>query len=996
MKVKKFFAGMMLAASALLAAGCSSLFDTGENGSEKKEDGFVINLGLNKPGARLIRAFDYDLSNFTTWTVEFKQTADNVTTTVYSLEAIKGDSHSSNAAYVEYGDSKLTARYIAEGSYYVELTGTYTLEDSSTKYQVFGATSVTIEGNGTGSATVLVGPKKNSSGSLSLSFADSGAFSDTELYSSDSGLTYGVKATLNSIDGKNSYAVTSSTTAETEASYTGDNEESLSIVYSVETGDTQIPTLSFSLAGSNIPSGWYSLSFSLVDSDENDVGNYRVYLPEHPDAFVEIADDCATASSDVSIAVDTVKTYYATNDSSSYNGLSAASRANLNTLLETLAKSLPSEGTIGIYVDGTPDIDIKAFSGFKDAIAATTKTVYIYNDDKLAVLTIEGKGSSSATTLSNSVELTPNDSDDSEKTLVVDSITLQSDIKLTLNNNAAVSATQVNTNTYTIMVYAVSSTTTDDETAINDNLSAYSDTPFLTTTSGDNISSYISLYEYGSSDTTENYAVIYTSPSYYIKKAGTGEITAVSFASTVSIIAAYSSDSETEYTTGAAIPYTDDTLTFTLNDFTDDATVAWYLNSKKALDGEVSVKESSYTYTTSFNPYNDENIEIDGTNTVSCYVTISGYTHLVEMKFTFSAARSAAVWYDTITTYALKQATGYNSATASELVSSFSTSSAYCFDSSCSLWTAVLGDSGLTLTKYPMVVSSGLYSTSGTSYTSTDITATPIDITYDTATGSLYVLTENANSGYTLYKILSFGEDSTYTCANATLSTATSSESSFTPSQIAVYGDTLYIGADSATIYKATLTSADSTVTVGTPTTWSVIYDTLESEDLASCTITDMQIGDGLGKTDNLFVLLRQYPSYITVSGSKESEATNASNLAYSRGALVKVAIAASDPSCYEYGWAETTTTIQDSSGNYGTLYAPLASDDDSKFYGPTHFAAVVPKKLVILDDGVGYKEKGSLYNKDSLVEFDISKGTLTRGASVSATKPTTSGFTVN
>lgn len=1035
MKVKKFLKGMMLAVSVLLAAGCSSLFDTGESGSEKKEDGFVINLGLNNPGARLIRAFDYDLSNFTTWTVEFKQTADDVTTTVYSLEAVKaGDSHGSNTAYVQYNDSKLTARYIAEGSYDVELTGSYTPESSSTKYQVFGVTSVTIGENGTGSATVLVGPKKNSSGALSLSLADSGAFYNTELYSSDSdGLLSSVKATLKSIDGETSYTVTSSAEAGTEASYEGENGGKLSIVYTVGTGDTQIPSLTFTLAGSDIPSGWYSLSFSVVDSDDNETNNYRVYLPEHPDAFVEIADGCTTASTDVSISVDTVKTYYATNDSSTYNGLSAASRANLNTLLDTLSDALPSEGTIRIYVDGTPDIDIKAFSDFKDAIAAATKTVYIYNADSLEVIKVEGSGSSSATTLSNSVELTPNGT---SNTLAVDSIALQSDIKLTLNNTAAVSATTVTLNSYTIKVYAVSSTTTDGTTTTKDNLSAYSGTPFLTA-GGSDISSSISLYDYDSDDVTEKYAVVSTgsttevstgSTSYYIKPAGSSEIKAASFAETVYISAAYSSDKETSYKTGDAIPYTDDTLEFTLKDFTDTATVTWYLNKDTALTGATAgtattdsdgnkTTTSPYTYSASFNPYTQGGFNIDDTNTVSCYVTISGNTepYLAEMSFTFSATRSAVVWYDGINstsdasaasaTYALKQVYDYKSTAASELVTADS-STLYCFDTDCNLWTAVLGDSGLTLTKYLMIVGSGLYSTSGSSSTIGSITETPIDMTYDTVNRCLYLLTDSSNSGYKLYKVSLSGTGSTYTLSFVK-GTVAITDSSVKPVQIAVSDNTLYIGADSATIYKATLAESDGELAIETTTSpWAVLYE--ETEAFASCTVTDMQIEDGLGnEAGNLYVLLRQYSSYIGVTGT-ETTATASGNLVYSRGALVKVAIADSEPSCYEYGWAETksgsvttedSTTIQDSSGNYGTLYAPLSSDDDSKFYGPTHFAAVVPKKLIILDDGVAYNtynKQGYIDNKDSLVEFDISGSALTRGASVSATKPDTSGFTIN
>lgn len=1024
MKIKKVFKSMMLAASLLAVSGCSSLFDAGESGSEKKEDGFVINLGLNKQGARLIRAFDYDLSNFEEWTVEFKQTADGVTTTVYSLET--GVSHGSNTAYVEYSDSKLTAKYIAEGSYDVELTGSYTPAGSSTKYQVFGATSVTIKGNGTGSAKVLVGPKKNSSGALALSFADSGAFYNTDLYSSDSGLAYGVKATLESIDGEPSYFVTSSKTAGTTESSKGENGETLSIVYSVGTSAAQIPALSFSLAGSNIPSGWYSLSFSVVDSGE-DVGNYRVYLPEHPDAFVEIADGCTTASSDVSISVDTVKTYYATNDTSSYNGLSAASRANLNTLLDTLSKALPSEGTIRIFVDGTPDFDIKAFSGFKTEIAKTTKTVYIYNADKLEVLTMAGSGGdTAATTLLNSVELTPNGT---ENTLAVDSIELTSDVTLTLNNNATVSAGKISLDRHTVKVYAVSSTTTDGATTIEDNLSSYSDTPFLTA-DGDDISSSISLYEYGSDKVSEKYAVVSTGSttevstgsttiSYYIKPAGSSEIKAASFAGTVSISAAYSSDKGTVYTTGKAIPYTDDTLTFTLENFTDSATVAWYLNNKDtALEGTVS-EAAPYTYTASFNPYTQGGFNIDGTNTVSCYVTISGETYLAEMKFTFSATRSAVVWYDRINStsdasaaYALKQVYDYKSAAASELVTAPTSSDAtliYCFDSALNFYTAVSdSDSikGVEITRYSIEgVETGLYSTAGEAATNTDktsITGTPIDMTYDASTEYFFILTTDGNSAYTLHKILPFATDGEYNYASGTVSIKNSSGGTVTPVQIAVSGDYVYVAGDDCNIYVGTGAGGGDSVTPlvldfnSTPIAELASDSVLSGNSKATdsyLSITDLQIGDGLGNdSSTLYALAREYNIY--------SDGSSEAFTCYSRGALIPVTLKIEDSAVSAtvgnaFGWSTKGNKISDSSGLSGTLYGPDSSSKSVEFYGPTHFAAVSPKKLVILDDGVAYSgNQGVLDNKDSLVEFDISKTTLTRGASVSATKVIGSGFT--
>lgn len=60
----------------------------------------------------------------------------------------------------------------------------------------------------------------------------------------------------------------------------------------------------------------------------------------------------------------------------------------------------------------------------------------------------------------------------------------------------------------------------------------------------------------------------------------------------------------------------------------------------------------------------------------------------------------------------------------------------------------------------------------------------------------------------------------------------------------------------------------------------------------------------------------------------------------------------------------------------------------NTAFFGPEKFCAVVPKKIVIVDDGFYWKageSDGVIKNKDSIVEFDIEGSTLARGsASVS------------
>lgn len=476
-------------------------------------------------------------------------------------------------------------------------------------------------------------------------------------------------------------------------------------------------------------------------------------------------------------------------------------------------------------------------------------------------------------------------------------------------------------------------------------------------------------------------------------------ITAESFAEKVSVTAAYSGDSST-YKTGGEIPYTNSNLTFSLSGLDDEsATYAWYLNEN----------ELSSTSTASFNPYTESNISISGTNTVSCSVTISGTTYVAEMKFTFTAARSAAVWFDGInassssssssTSYALKQLADDTdtSSPESEIVTATS-STLYCFDSSCNLWTGTYSSSNsqLTTKEYSMIETTGLFNTTQTeSNENYDLstTSTPVDMSFDIKTGYLYVLYKNSDDEYYITAI-----DTEY---STIYKDSTKIDINDGAAQIAAYDNTVYIAGNDHKIYsgKATLTEgADATLSIEN---LSAITESFASskflsgwssdnDESDSLFITDLQVGDGLGnETSTLYALVREYAETI-------SSGTN-----YSRGALVTIDTS-NNNSTTTYGWANVNAVnMTDSDGTTNdSLYAPTSNsinENGGGFYGPTHFAAVVPKKLVILDDGISYEEKGTLKNRDSLVEFDINGKSLSRGASVSATKPTyASGFSWN
>lgn len=974
MKTKKILQGLVIGALALFFIGCSNLFNNSKNENSSLEQGkFVITLGLNKPGARLIHAFEYSISKVEIWNLTLTNESGN------EISLKTGETNGTNVSSASYDSEKetITATLIPEGTYKVELEGTYT--ESETTYTVYGSTSgVSISANSTGTTSILVGPKttEDGKGAISVTFTDSNQSLST--------LGSSLKAKLTKISSSNTYYTTDSTDTEATGSLTFNSSDN-----------------TYTLSGENILSGWYKISFSVDNT-------YRVYLPDNPDKFIEIVDNITTTSK-ANIAAEKGKAYYATNESSSYNGLAASSRINLKTLFDNFEKNMPAEGNIYIYVDDIPEIDIASFNSLKTSVAAEKKSIFIYNAEKEEVLSIgDGEGNSTIA-LKDSLILSASTDNTN---LSVDSIDLTADTTITLKNGATIDLSSISESDfklgYTINIYAV------DSTGETDNLSAYNTTAFITTKEND-ISSYISLYKYGETEVTEKYVVVYADGKHYIKLAGNGEITAESFAEKVSISAKYSIDASTTYENtsvipSATIPYNNDTLTFSLSGLDDynldDDAFAWYLNGETSLGSGNKI---------SFIPYEQSELNIDDSNAIVCYVTINGTTYARSMSFTFSAARSAAVWYDgvnatsTLNTkkfYSLVQLADNTDTTAnaSELISNLTSSPIYCFDKNFNLWTAVSGDTGLVLTKYSMILSSGLYNTTGTSTTYESITATPIDMTYDATTEYFYILEENEDDSYTLHKILPFVTYSAYTYANGTLSITDSGNNTITPSQIAVCGDIIYVAGSDCNIYAGAGVGTDSMGTLEL-TFDSSKTTTLASENILSgynseneadyLSITDLQIGDGSGNdTSSLYALVREYSD----GYSGKLDMVNDIDSIYSRGALVKISISESegllDSISYEssYGWTTNTTSVTDTYNNTGNLYAPDSSSTTVEFYGPSHFAAVVPKKLVILDDGIAATGKqGTLNNKDSLVEFDIEESSLSRGASVGATTPTTS-----
>lgn len=337
----------------------------------------------------------------------------------------------------------------------------------------------------------------------------------------------------------------------------------------------------------------------------------------------------------------------------------------------------------------------------------------------------------------------------------------------------------------------------------------------------------------------------------------------------------------------------------------------------------------------------------------------------------------------------------------------------YTFDSEGNLWTATQ----TLLSKYSINTETGLYKEkpensiplSNYNFTAVD------DITYDIKTGYLYIVTRYGYihalkpNDYTQtednveYKIYSTEE---YYLPNKGF-----------PNQIAVYNNTAYIAeedystntANITKIYKAKVNFSETEnktyiltfETEETPIKDISSLDILENQETKSVYIADLQIGDGLGNyTTTLYALAREYTDSIGNTYENNLPVLNPKTV-YSRGALVAINLSDGTSSSPTYGWSTTTKDISIKDLNNdsypGFLCAPSNSSANVEFYGPTKFAALVPKKLVILDDGITCTEQNNSFkNKDSLVEFDIAKESLSRTKeNLKVSKPNASSFTI-
>ena len=301
----------------------------------------------------------------------------------------------------------------------------------------------------------------------------------------------------------------------------------------------------------------------------------------------------------------------------------------------------------------------------------------------------------------------------------------------------------------------------------------------------------------------------------------------------------------------------------------------------------------------------------------------------------------------------------------------------FCFDDRLNLYVA--SDSGVT--RYDRQ-SAGTYTANSSLTILSDQTVT--GVAFDTATNILWVLTY-INSTYTLQGYdnpAGYAVDATTTSVTYDY-IGTYSGSGAEISSFAVHNGTVYLA-------MWDLTEQDSFIhniyTADCPVSNVSAEISLSKgiEDLAgaagisgisnNAVISDMSVVDGA-----LYVLFREVSLY------NENLSTNFSNSTdnYSRGGVIKlnvtgnVSVDTTNVSVDKtfgtggiLGWTtESAGTV--SEGAYNCYWPAPGSTD--RFYGPSRFIAVAPKKLVIADDGGYYEDSSSVIQKNRVVTVDLS-----------------------
>lgn len=304
-----------------------------------------------------------------------------------------------------------------------------------------------------------------------------------------------------------------------------------------------------------------------------------------------------------------------------------------------------------------------------------------------------------------------------------------------------------------------------------------------------------------------------------------------------------------------------------------------------------------------------------------------------------------------------------------------------------------------------------------TEVTSISITGPTNTVSIACDNGNLYVLECSAEEPLTVrlwkYACADFGGTETSVSGTPIELSASGLALSVHKPVIAAANDTLYLAAPyTDNKWKVSAwTINDDGITITAEQKYSSDVDLLNSTDLTAVDTSDdigatsvnwntFRVSDLLVQDGAVYALLNEVTNEVT----NDAFTTFSPNT--SRGAVVKLTDTGSALSVDTnfgsnglLGWTAAPQSLPyDNGSTSGTVdcYWP-ASDNTNGFYGPAKFVAVKPKKLVIADDGatgIPYNKSelssttGEIYQKNRIVEVDLSSGAISETASFTENQP--------
>ena len=905
---------VLILAAAALFAGCNNL--TVEKNKDSKSGNVTINIANQ---SRTISPMSgYSLSDFTNWTITFQDqngfiddipktgTGDSFTFTVPA------------GLYTVTAKSSLTPK-TADGNDGTKLTLTGTRTD--------------VEIGGYAEVNISVGLKKEETGDFYYTLTGDVSSGYVSLVNMNTkGTSYSAKIQEEDIQSEDPSEETS-------------EESALKAVYNY---NGEIPELV--VTGTGLKSGFYKLYVTdtkIIDAENPDAVIYY----DIGDFLVEIADGLTTTGSASSVSTSQKQAvYYGTNDKETgFNGKFPFARKNVNDILQLLIDNKKWQSAT-IYMDtDSPVLDVVVINQLRDAMTKGDRSesgdgyygvnIFGVSGDTLIDLyatqdKATGKWKSDlALPLATELSLNADSADENtavSKVLVIDNADAGIQT-LTLEDGVTVATTSL---------YGISP---EQLTVKLDNYNTYEKTPFLVFTDVPEQTAINIVFEGEAEGEDTGYVAAQKTESTTDELTEEVRYTISWYVRRAYAIGAFANEAIPEFTiktseeTGTnavgktTIPVAaGSTIKFSTSiDDPDAYAFAWYLTGDSAtllsIDPEYTV-----------DPTRDESFPAEGT--IACVVSdCKGNWGSAVFPFVLTAGQSPIILYnnkdrDAGSTFTPGLA-AFDEITENQTIGTFLLDGAitdFCFDGNCNLY-AVTGSS---IVKYAYSLFSGysLDEEGSLPDAPSAINAISCDTTNEyifyLSGGTIYAYIPSNKKTYTLVvsedeiteALFSEEGDVNYEYSTSITNIAASNGALYIAMNVTQTGET--VGTTAQIIARYAYKASAESITL----TWkgyvaagaSEVFD--NSTSTVALTVNDMMVQDS-----TLYVLVSQK------DGSSFDSLTH-------RGALLTITYDNGELTLTSYG-ANTQTYAEDA----------LGADT---FYAPQRFLAVMPKKLVIADEG--------------------------------------------